>query len=98
LLDAFHRVPDVPTDPHGDSNSNGYTNLEEWLYTLNPMAGLEPELEAGRYSLYPNPSTGSFPDEKWHLPGGSRVQRPGDLPEVGGVIKSDHYLIVLFKE
>jgi len=58
LLDASHRVPDVPTDPHGDSNSNGYTNLEEWLYTLNPIAGLEPELEAGRYSLYPNPSTG----------------------------------------
>jgi hypothetical protein len=56
LLEASHREPDIPADPHGDSNSNGYTNLEEWLHTLNPVAGLDPEM-AYSYSLYPNPSS-----------------------------------------
>ncbi len=35
LLDSSFGEPDIPEDPHGDSNSNGYTNLEEWLYALS---------------------------------------------------------------
>jgi hypothetical protein len=28
---------DIPADPHGDDNSNGYTNVEEWAYFMaNP--------------------------------------------------------------
>lgn len=28
------RVLELPTNPHGDSNSDGYTNVEEWLHQL----------------------------------------------------------------
>ncbi len=56
LLESTHRLPDIPADPHGDANSNGYTNLEEWLHTLQPVAGLDQEVADVRYSLYPNPS------------------------------------------
>lgn len=28
---------DIPTDPHGDSNSNGYTNLEDWAVSLTQI-------------------------------------------------------------
>jgi uncharacterized protein YjdB len=38
-------VLDIPEDPHGDSNANGYTNLEDWLYNLStqeevPVTGI----------------------------------------------------------
>ena len=58
LLESSHWVPDVPANPHDDANANGYTNLEEWLYTLNPISGDIPEEQENRFSINPNPSTG----------------------------------------
>jgi hypothetical protein len=58
LLESSQWVPNVPSNPHADPNANGYTNLEEWLHTLNPIAGDIPEEAENRFTIYPNPSTG----------------------------------------
>jgi hypothetical protein len=29
------RVPNIPDNPHGDADNDGYTNLEEWLHNLS---------------------------------------------------------------
>jgi len=60
LLESSRVVPDIPDDPHGDSNANGYSNLEEWLHTINPQTGLDQAPLGKRYTLYPNPSGGSL--------------------------------------
>ncbi len=60
LLSSSQWTLDIPDDPHGDSNANGYTNLEEWLYALNPIASYDLKELENRYSIYPNPSGGSF--------------------------------------
>ena len=36
LIDAGSNP--VPSDPHGDDDSDGYTNLEEWLFDLSAIA------------------------------------------------------------
>ncbi|MCC5958852.1 MAG: hypothetical protein JJU08_05900 [Rhodobacteraceae bacterium] len=33
-LSVNRRELTLPSDPHGDSNGNGYTNLEEWLHEM----------------------------------------------------------------
>ena len=35
-IPELHHDLNVPTDPHGDDNNNGYTNLEEWVQTFVP--------------------------------------------------------------
>ena len=29
------RALDLPSNPHGDSDSDGYTNLEEWIHSID---------------------------------------------------------------
>jgi len=45
-------LPAFPTDPHGDDDSDGYTNLEEWLHTLAA------EVEGSSTSIPIQPPTG----------------------------------------
>lgn len=39
-----HAMLNIPTNPHGDDNGNGYTNIEEWVYnmpiSMNPCDNL----------------------------------------------------------
>jgi hypothetical protein len=35
VLAQNKRSLQIPSNPHGDNNSNGYTNLEDWLYQLH---------------------------------------------------------------
>ena len=46
-LAVNHRTLTLPTNPHGDADSDGYTNLEEWLHSLAAkVAGTSEYIEA----------------------------------------------------
>ncbi|RIH65437.1 T9SS C-terminal target domain-containing protein [Mariniphaga sediminis] len=60
---------DIPANAHSDDNLNGYTNIEEWVYSIaNPGGIISSTTEIGNgnnnslnnISIYPNPNNGKF--------------------------------------